>query len=86
MDKNLLKLHKCTIKGETKRKRVHLEKKKKARGKVGPIDAHGGCVTKKGSNQTRNESKSPMCVYTHTAYVGWWTGPPPRSHLIVQCT
>jgi hypothetical protein len=22
-------------------------------------------------NQARSESKSPVCVYTHTAYVGW---------------
>jgi hypothetical protein len=48
IDENLLKLHKCTIKGETKRKRGHLGKKKKQGGKVGPIYAHGGCVTKKG--------------------------------------
>jgi hypothetical protein len=26
-----------------------------------------------------------VCVYTHTAYVGWCIGGPPRSHLIVQC-
>jgi hypothetical protein len=36
-------------------------------------------------NQARSESKSPVCVYTHTLYVGWCTGGPPRSHLIVQC-
>jgi hypothetical protein len=61
--------------------------KKKTKGeKVGPIDAHGGVRHKKGMNQARSESKSPVCVCAHTAYVGWCTGGAPRSHLIVQCT
>jgi hypothetical protein len=40
---------------------------------------------KKGINQAPSETKSPVCVYTHTAYGGWCIGGPPRSHLIVQC-
>jgi hypothetical protein len=48
IDKNLLKLHKCTIKGENQREKRSFGKKNKQGEKVGPIDAHGGCVTKKG--------------------------------------
>jgi hypothetical protein len=34
--------------------------------KVGPIDAHGGVRHKKGMNQARSESKSPVCrLYAH---------------------
>jgi hypothetical protein len=61
-------------------------KEKKSKGeRLAQFTQTGGCVTKKGRNQARSESKSPVCVYTHTAYVGWCTGGPPRSHLIVQC-
>jgi hypothetical protein len=30
------------------------------------------------------DQKVQCAAYTHTAYVGWCTGGPPRSHLIVQ--
>jgi hypothetical protein len=48
IEENLLKLHKCTIKGKPNGKEVIWKRKRKEGGKVGPIDAHGGCVTKKG--------------------------------------
>jgi hypothetical protein len=71
--------------GKPNGKEVIWKRKKKKGGKVGPIYAHGGVRHKKGINQARSETKSPVCVYTHTAYVGWCIGGPPRSHLIVQC-
>jgi hypothetical protein len=32
-----------------------------------------------------NDTKVPVCVYTHTAYVHYSNRPPPCLHLIVQC-
>jgi hypothetical protein len=48
IDENLLKLHKCTKKGENQSEKRSLGKKKAEGETVGPIYAHGGCVTKKG--------------------------------------
>ncbi len=73
------------MKNETEQKRGHLVRKMTLEKKETANDAHGGVRHKKGMNQARSETKSPVCVYTHTAYVGWCTGGPPRSHLIVQC-
>jgi hypothetical protein len=74
MRKNLLIIHKCTLKKETNWKRGHLERKMTEGKKVGPNDAHGGCVTKKGWIRSGVEQKSQCATYTHTAYVGWRTG------------
>ncbi len=32
-----------------------------------------------------NDTKVPVCVYTHTAYVHYSNRAPPSLHLIVQC-
>jgi hypothetical protein len=48
IEENLLKLHKCTMKKENQSEKRSFGKKKTKGEKVGPIDAHGGCVTKKG--------------------------------------
>ena len=48
IDENLLKLHKCTIKGETKRKRGHLEETKKTGWKGWPnLRTRGGATQKR---------------------------------------
>jgi hypothetical protein len=43
-----------------------LERKMTKGKKVGPNDAHGGCVTKKVTDQARSGSKKPVCrIYAH---------------------
>jgi hypothetical protein len=55
--KNLLILHKCTLKKETKRKRGHLDRKMPEGKKESTNDAHEGRVTKKGLIRRGEEQK-----------------------------
>jgi hypothetical protein len=74
MRKKLLKLHKCTLKKETDRKRGHLERKMTEGKKVGPNDAHMGCVTKRDRSGAEWIKKGSV-PHIRTQ----------RTYLIVQC-
>jgi hypothetical protein len=55
-----LKIHKCTLKRKTNRKRGHFERKMTEGEKVGQNDAHGGCVTKKDESGAEWNKKSSV--------------------------